>query len=118
MAEFASSLFARTDRQVVDHARDLRDTPLTTDTDLREVSDGAYVLVVELLDSARTLGTTSLRVVMRSRLTRARLLYDSRMIPSAADDSVGKTTSRSARSVSASASRSIGSSTAAKARYV
>jgi len=120
-AEFASSLVARTDRQVVDPARrwsmrveqiyaptiqldrplvaratlrqravggvpnapmtvvkplgtydgvprDLRDTPLTIETELHEVADGSYTVVVEFLDSARTLGTTSLGIVVRSGL--------------------------------------------------
>jgi len=120
-AEFASSLVARTDRQVADPARrwsmrveqtfapaialdrplvaratlrqrtaggapnapmavvkqlgtfdgvprDLRDAPFMLEADLHDVADGTYVVAVELLDSARTLGTTSLGIVVRTGL--------------------------------------------------
>jgi hypothetical protein len=48
--------------------RDLRDAPFVVDADLRGVADGAYVFSVEVLDSARTLGTTSLNIVVRNGL--------------------------------------------------
>lgn len=48
--------------------RDLRDVPFMVEADLRDVADGAYVVAVELLDSARTLGTASLSVVVRAGL--------------------------------------------------
>jgi poly(3-hydroxybutyrate) depolymerase len=48
--------------------RDLRDTPLVIEADLREIADGSYVMAVELLDSARTLGTAFLPIVVRSGL--------------------------------------------------
>lgn len=49
-------------------ARDLRDTPFVIDADLSDVADGSYVMSVELLDSARTLGTASLQIVVRHGL--------------------------------------------------
>ncbi|WP_411280277.1 alpha/beta hydrolase-fold protein [Gemmatimonas sp.] len=48
--------------------RDLRDTPFTLEADLHDVVDGSYVVAVELLDSARTLGTTTLSIVVRTGL--------------------------------------------------
>ncbi len=48
--------------------RDLRDAPYAINADLRDVSDGSYVVVVELSDSTRTLGTASVGIVVRSGL--------------------------------------------------
>ncbi len=48
--------------------RDLRDAPFTLEADLRDVADGSYVVAVELLDSTRTLGTTTLSIVVRAGL--------------------------------------------------
>ena len=48
--------------------RDLRDTPFVIDADLSDVADGSYVMAVDLLDSARTLGTASLPIVVRHGL--------------------------------------------------
>jgi poly(3-hydroxybutyrate) depolymerase len=48
--------------------RDLRDTPFTIEVDLHDVADGPYVVAVELLDSARTLGTATLAIVIRAGL--------------------------------------------------
>ena len=55
--------------------RDLRDAPYVIDADLHDVADGSYVMAVELLDSARTLGTATLPIVVRGGLdaTTARL---------------------------------------------
>lgn len=49
--------------------RDLRDAPFIIEADLGDVADGSYVMAVELLDSARTLGTASLPIVVRHGLT-------------------------------------------------
>ncbi len=48
--------------------RDLRDSPFTLEADLQDVADGSYIVAVELLDSARTLGTTTLSIVVRTGL--------------------------------------------------
>ena len=48
--------------------RDLRDSPFVIEADLHDIADGSYVMAVELLDSARTLGTASLPVVVRGGL--------------------------------------------------
>ena len=48
--------------------RDLRDVPFVVDANMNGVTDGAYVFSVEVLDSARTLGTTSLNIVVRNGL--------------------------------------------------
>ena len=48
--------------------RDLRDAPFVVDADLRGVVDGSYVVSLELLDSARTLGAASLNIVVRNGL--------------------------------------------------
>ncbi|MBC8085837.1 MAG: dienelactone hydrolase family protein [Phycisphaerae bacterium] len=49
-------------------SRDLRDSPQLLDFDLRGVPDGRYTVVVEVLDSARTLGSASLPILVRSGL--------------------------------------------------
>jgi poly(3-hydroxybutyrate) depolymerase len=43
-------------------ARDLRDAPLPMDLDLAAVPNGPYMLDVEVLDAARSLGTANLRL--------------------------------------------------------
>jgi predicted esterase len=49
--------------------RDLRDAPFVIEANLRDVADGSYVLAVEVMsDTARTLGTASLSVVVRAGL--------------------------------------------------
>jgi predicted esterase len=48
--------------------RDLRDTPFAFESDLRGLADGAYTLSVAVMDSARTLGTATLPVVVRNGL--------------------------------------------------
>ena len=48
--------------------RDLRDAPFVLDADLSGIPDGSYVVSVELLDSARSLGTASLNIVVRDGL--------------------------------------------------
>ncbi len=48
--------------------RDLRDAPFVIEGDLHDVADGAYVVTVELRDSARVLGTAALPVVVRTGL--------------------------------------------------
>jgi len=48
--------------------RDLRDTPFVIDADLTGVADGAYIVSVELRDSARTLSTASIGIVVRNGL--------------------------------------------------
>ncbi len=49
-------------------SRDLRDTPYVIDAELGTLADGTYVMMVEVLDSARVLGTASMGVVVRNRL--------------------------------------------------
>lgn len=49
-------------------SRDLRESPFVMEFDLRDVADGRYVLAVEVLDSARALGTATLPVVVRKGL--------------------------------------------------
>ncbi len=48
--------------------RDLRDTPYAINADLQNVPDGSYVVTVEMSDSARTLGTASVGIVVRNGL--------------------------------------------------
>jgi predicted esterase len=55
-----------------DIGRDFRDAPLRMDLDLASVADGQYLIDVEVLDSARTLGRASLRITVLRGL-RARL---------------------------------------------
>jgi len=45
--------------------RDLRESPFVMDFDLRDVPDGRYVVTVDVMDSARVIGTTSLPIVLR-----------------------------------------------------
>ena len=47
-------------------SRDLRESPFLLDLDLRDVANGRYVVVVDLSDSARSLGTATLPVVLRN----------------------------------------------------
>ncbi len=49
-------------------SRDLREAPFQMEFDVRDVPDGRYVLAVEVLDSARTLGSASLHLVVRKGL--------------------------------------------------
>jgi poly(3-hydroxybutyrate) depolymerase len=49
-------------------SRDLRDAPLTMDLDLSTLSDGAYMLDVEVLDGTTPLGTANLRVAVQKGL--------------------------------------------------
>lgn len=49
-------------------SRDLRESPLLIDANVSGVPDGNYALVVEVLDSARTLGTATLAVALRKGL--------------------------------------------------
>ncbi|MEO7521755.1 MAG: hypothetical protein ABIW79_08065, partial [Gemmatimonas sp.] len=46
-------------------SRDLRESPFPMEFDLHDVADGRYVVTVELRDSARTIGTTSLPIVLK-----------------------------------------------------
>ncbi len=46
-------------------SRDLRESPLVMEFDLRDVADGRYVVVVDVSDSARTLGSTTLNIAVR-----------------------------------------------------
>ena len=46
-------------------SRDLRESPLALELDIRDVPDGTYQLAIEALDSARILATTTLTVVVR-----------------------------------------------------
>ncbi|QJR36742.1 PHB depolymerase family esterase [Gemmatimonas groenlandica] len=48
--------------------RDLRDAPFAINADMQNVPDGSYVVTVELLDSARALGTANLGIVVRNGL--------------------------------------------------
>ena len=48
--------------------RDLRDSPFAINADLQHVPDGSYVVTVEMSDSARTLGTANLGIVVRNGL--------------------------------------------------
>ncbi len=51
--------------------RDLRDTPFVIDAVLDGLADGSYLMSVEIRDSARALGTTTLSVVVRNGLDAA-----------------------------------------------
>ena len=51
-------------------SRDLRESPFALELDVRDVPDGQYVLAVDVLDSARTLGTASLPVAIEERSRR------------------------------------------------
>lgn len=48
--------------------RDLRESPLMVEADLKGVADGNYVMAVELRDSTRVLGTATLPIVLRNGL--------------------------------------------------
>jgi len=48
--------------------RDLRDAPFVIEADLDGVNDGAYVVSVEILDSAKTLGVANVAIVVRNGL--------------------------------------------------
>ena len=52
-------------------SRDLRESPFAMEFDLRDVADGRYVVVVDIADSARALGSASLGVVVRKGLDEA-----------------------------------------------
>ncbi len=52
-------------------SRDLRDSPFAMEFDLRDVADGRYTMVVNVIDSARVLGSASLGVVVRKGLDAA-----------------------------------------------
>ena len=64
-------------------SRDLRESPFALELDVRDVPDGQYVLTVNVLDSARTLGTASLPIAMKKGLdeTVARLEAESQRAP-------------------------------------
>lgn len=49
-------------------SRDLRESPLLLEFDLRDVADGRYTVVVDVLDSARALGSVSLPILVRRGL--------------------------------------------------
>lgn len=49
-------------------SRDLRESPLQLEFDLRDVPDGRYTVVVQVLDSARELGTATLPILVRKGL--------------------------------------------------
>ena len=51
-----------------DISRDLRDSPLAMDLNLSSVADGAYMLDVDVLDGATTIGTASLRISVQKGL--------------------------------------------------
>jgi poly(3-hydroxybutyrate) depolymerase len=46
-------------------SRDLRESPFAMEFDLHDVADGRYVVVVDVADSARALGSAALGVVVR-----------------------------------------------------
>ena len=48
--------------------RDLRDSPFAVSADMLNVPDGSYVVTVEMSDSARTLGTATVGIVVRNGL--------------------------------------------------
>jgi poly(3-hydroxybutyrate) depolymerase len=64
-------------------SRDLRESPFAIELDVHDVPDGQYVLAVEVLDSARTLGTASLPVALKKGLdeTVARLEGEAQRAP-------------------------------------
>ena len=67
----AAAASSRALGEFADIGRDLRDAPLRMDLDLSSVADGNYLLDVEVLDSARSLGRASLRItVLRGLHTR------------------------------------------------
>jgi len=49
-------------------SRDLRESPLLLEFDVRDVADGRYTVVVDVLDSSRTLGSVSLPILVRRGL--------------------------------------------------
>ena len=51
--------------------RDLRDTPFVIDASLDGIADGSYVVSVEVRDSTRVLGTSTLGIVVRNGLDAA-----------------------------------------------
>ncbi|MES2176749.1 MAG: PHB depolymerase family esterase [Gemmatimonadota bacterium] len=46
-------------------SRDLKESPFGMELDARDVSDGRYIVTVEVKDSSRTLGTVALPIVLR-----------------------------------------------------
>ncbi len=46
-------------------SRDLRESPFVMEVDVPDVADGRYIVSVDVLDSARTLGNVSLPIVVR-----------------------------------------------------
>ena len=52
-------------------SRDLRESPFAMEFDLHDIADGRYVVVVDVADSARALGSASLGVVVRKGLDEA-----------------------------------------------
>jgi poly(3-hydroxybutyrate) depolymerase len=52
-------------------ARDLRESPFPFELDLHDVADGAYILVSEVTDQARSLGAATLAVALRKGLDEA-----------------------------------------------
>lgn len=49
-------------------ARDLRDTPLVVEADLAGIANGSYIVTFDIADSARTIGTASLGIVVHAGL--------------------------------------------------
>ena len=66
-------------------SRDLRESPFVLDLDLRDVADGRYVIVVDVSDSSRALGTAALPVVLRKGIDdiASRLESDAEQAPAA-----------------------------------
>jgi len=66
-------------------SRDLRESPLAMEYDLRDVADGRYVLVVDVKDETRELGTATLVVEVRKGIDDvvARLEAESKKAPEA-----------------------------------
>jgi poly(3-hydroxybutyrate) depolymerase len=61
-------------------SRDLRESPFLFEVDVHDVTDGGYLLTVDVLNEARSLGTATLNIALRRDLdgTVARLENDAR----------------------------------------
>ena len=64
-------------------SRDLRDSPFALELDVHDVADGRYVVVVDVADSTRTLGTATLGLVLRKGIdeTVSRLEAEAKRAP-------------------------------------
>jgi poly(hydroxyalkanoate) depolymerase family esterase len=68
LAQPAKAPEARLVGEFTNVSRDLRDAPLVMDLDLSGIPDSAYMLEVNVLDGATTIGTASLRLAVQTGL--------------------------------------------------